>query len=151
MSIYADTNFITRLYLERPETAHAESIFSVEKNLLPITWLTRLEVINAFEQSVLTGFGQAQARISGELAAACQQQFRDDLSHGVAMRLVSISQAEVSAKFEEIALRHTARHGFRAYDILHVASALILGCRSFWSFDKKACQLAKLEGLKVIK
>jgi predicted nucleic acid-binding protein len=151
MSIYADTNFITRLYLERPETAHAESIFSVEKNLLPITWLTRLEVINAFEQSVLTGFGQAQARISGELAAACQQQFRDDLSQGVAMRLVSISQAEVSAKFEEIALRHTARHGFRAYDILHVASALILGCRSFWSFDKKACQLAKLEGLKVIK
>ena len=89
--------------------------------------------------------------ISGELAAACQQQFRDDLSQGVAMRLVSISQAEVSAKFEEIALRHTARHGFRAYDILHVASALILGCRSFWSFDKKACQLAKLEGLKVIK
>lgn len=151
MSIYADTNFITRLYLERPETAHAESIFSIEKNLLPITWLTRLEVINAFEQSVLTGFGQAQARISGELAAACQQQFRDDLSQGVAMRLVSISQAEVSAKFEEIALRHTARHGFRAYDILHVASALILGCRSFWSFDKKACQLAKLEGLKVIK
>jgi predicted nucleic acid-binding protein len=151
MSIYADTNFITRLYLERPETAHAESIFSVEKPLLPITWLTRLEVINAFEQSVLTGFGQTQARISAELAAACQQQFRDDFSQGVAMRLVSISQAEVSAKFEEIALRHTARHGFRAYDILHVASALILGCRSFWSFDKKACQLAKLEGLKVIK
>ena len=151
MSIYADTNFITRLYLERPETAHAESIFSVEKPLLPITWLTRLEVINAFEQSVLTCFGQTQARISAELAAACQQQFRDDLSQGVAMRLVSVSQAEVSAKFEEIALRHTARHGFRAYDILHVASAFILECRSFWSFDKKACQLAKLEGLKVIK
>lgn len=151
MSIYADTNFITRLYLERPETAHAESIFSVEKPLLPITWLTRLEVINAFEQSVLTGFGQAQVRISAELAAACQQQFRDDLNQGIAMRLVSVSQAEVSTKFEEIALRHTARHGFRAYDILHVASALILKCRSFWSFDKKASQLAKLEGLKVIK
>ncbi len=151
MSIYADTNFITRLYLERPETAHAESIFSAEKPLLPITWLTRLEVINAFEQSVLTGFGKAQARISAELATACQQQFRDDFSQGVAMRLVSISQAEVSAKFEEIALRHTARHGFRAYDILHIASALILKCRSFWSFDKKACKLAKMEGLKVIK
>ncbi|MEQ1750291.1 MAG: type II toxin-antitoxin system VapC family toxin [Prosthecobacter sp.] len=151
MSTYADTNFITRLYLERPETALAESVFSVELPLLPITWLTRLEVINAFEQSVLTGFGEAQSRISAELAAACQQQFRDDLTQGVAMRLVNVSQAEISAKFEEIALRHTARHGFRAYDILHVAAALILKCQSFWSFDKKACKLAKLEGLKVIK
>ncbi len=151
MSAYADTNFITRLYLERPETAQAEKVFSADLPLLPITWLTRLEVINAFEQSVLTGFGEVQSRISAELAAACQQQFRDDLTQGVAMRLVNISQAEVSAKFEEIALRHTARHGFRAYDILHVAAALILKCQSFWSFDKKASKLAKLEGLKVIK
>lgn len=151
MSTYADTNFITRLYLERPETAQAESIFSAELPLLPIIWLTRLEVINAFEQSVLTGFGDAQSRVSAELAAACQQQFRDDLAQGVAMRLVNVSQAEISAKFEEIALRHTARHGFRAYDILHVAAALVLKCQSFWSFDKKACKLAKLEGLKIIK
>lgn len=55
------------------------------------------------------------------------------------------------AKFEEIALRHTARHGFRAYDIMHVAAALVLKCQSFWSFRKKACKLAKLEGLKIIK
>ena len=150
MSTYADTNFVTRLYLERPETAKAESVFNVELPLLPITWLTRLEVINAFEQSVLTGFGEAQARVSAELAAACQQQFRDDLAQGVAMRLVNVSQAEVSAKFEEIALRHTARHGFRAYDILHVSAALVLKCQSFWSFDKKACKLAKLEGLKIL-
>lgn len=151
MSIYADTNFFTYLYLEDTGSGRADALLKQNLPLLPITWLTRLEVINAFEQSVLTGCGQAQARISAELAAACQQQFRDDLSQGVAMRLVSVSQAEVSAKFEEIALRHTARHGFRAYDIFHVASALILKCRSFWSFDKKACQLAKLEGLKVIK
>lgn len=35
-------------------------------------------------------------------------------------------------------------------DILHVAAALVLKCQSFWSFDKKACKLAKLEGLMVI-
>ena len=151
MSIYADTNFFTYLYLEDAGSGRADALLKQNLPLLPITWLTRLEVINAFEQSVLTGFGQAQARISGELAAACQQQFRDDLSQGMALRLVSVSQAEVSAKFEEISLRHTARYGFRTYDILHVASAIILGCRSCWSFDKKACQLAKLEGLKVIK
>ena len=50
--------------------------------------------------------------------------------------------------------RHGSQH-FRATpesvmiaDILHVASALLLGCDTFWSFDVKALKLAKLEGLK---
>jgi predicted nucleic acid-binding protein len=72
------------------------------------------------------------------------------LAEGIAMRLVEVSLAAVAAKFEDIALRHTAQHGFRAYDILHAAPAHVLGCREFWSFDKKASKLAKLEGLKTI-
>jgi predicted nucleic acid-binding protein len=150
MSVYADTNFITRLYLERPETSVAEKLFRSASPVFPVIWLTRLEVINAFEQSVLTGFGEARARVSAELAAACQQQFRDDLSQGLAMKLVNVSQAEVSARFEAIAMRHTAKHGFRAYDILHVAAAQVLRCERFWSFDKKAVKLAKLEGMRVM-
>lgn len=150
MNIYADTNFITRLYLERPETNVAESRMHDEQPCLPVTWLLRLEVINSFEQAVLTGFGEAQSRISANLAAACQQQFRDDLRHGIVMKRTEIRQTELERVFEEISLRHTAKHGFRTYDILHVASALLLKCRSFWSFDKRACKLAKLEGLKLI-
>ena len=48
-----------------------------------------------------------------------------------------------------IARRHTARHGFRTYDLMHVASALLLGCRNFWSFDEKVRKLAALEGLQI--
>jgi predicted nucleic acid-binding protein len=51
--------------------------------------------------------------------------------------------------FRELSNRHTAKGGFRTYDILHVASALVLGCDTFWSFDAKAKKLAKLEGLAV--
>ncbi len=39
---------------------------------------------------------------------------------------------------------------FRACDILHVTLALLLGCLEFWSFNKKGCKLAKLEGLKTV-
>ena len=53
--IYADTNFITRLYLERPETNVAENRMRDEQPCLPVTWLLRLETINSFEQAVLTG------------------------------------------------------------------------------------------------
>ena len=150
MNIYADTNFITRLYLERPETNVAENRMRDEQPCLPVTWLLRLETINSFEQAVLTGFGESQNRISANLTASCQQQFRDDLRHGIVMKRVEIRQTELERLFEEISLRYTAKHGFRTYDILHVASALLLKCRSFWSFDKRACKLAKLEGLKLI-
>jgi predicted nucleic acid-binding protein len=150
VNIYADTNFFTYLYLEDAGSGKADGLMRQHRPVFPILWLTRLEVINAFEQSVLTGFGEARARVSAELAAACQQQFRDDLSQGLAMKLVNVSQAEVSARFEDIAMRHTAKHGFRTYDILHVAAAQVLRCERFWSFDKKAVKLAKLEGMRVM-
>jgi predicted nucleic acid-binding protein len=44
--------------------------------------------------------------------------------------------------------RYTARHGFRTYDILHVASARALGCSRFLTLDAKARKLARLVGLK---
>lgn len=44
--------------------------------------------------------------------------------------------------------RHTAAHGFRTYDVLHVTTAIHLGCSRFWSYDAAAIKLAKLEGLQ---
>lgn len=150
MTVYADTNYVTRLYLERPEAGRAQVLFETERPLLPVPWLLRLEVVNALQQAIYSGFGESVAQISAGHAAACQQQFREDLRDGTVMRLTHISLHEVSRHFEEIALRHTAKHGFRAYDILHVASALTLKCSTFWSFDKRASKLAKLEGLRIL-
>jgi predicted nucleic acid-binding protein len=150
MSIYADTNYLTRLYLERPETDDAQELFRLHRAVLPITWILRLEVINSFQQAVFSGFGEESSHVPIEHAAACQQHFRDDLRDGVAFQLTDSPLAEVSRLFEEIAFRWTAKHGFRAYDILHVSSALALGCTAFWSFDKRATKLAKLEGLEIM-
>lgn len=149
MTIYADTNYLTRFYLDRPESEASDSLCEKHQPVFPITWLLRLELVNAFEQAVFTGMGTAGSRVSPNLAAACQEFFKEDLRLGIAMKMVELSMREVTTRFEEIALRHTARHGFRSYDILHVASALVLGCQEFWSFDQRACKLAKLEGLKL--
>jgi predicted nucleic acid-binding protein len=150
MSIYADTNFFTYLYLEDGGSGKADQLMQEQHPVLPITWLLKAEVINAFEQAVFSGYGESQKRVNAELVASCQQQFRDDLRHGIVMKRMEVRQTELERLFEEISLRYTAKHGFRTYDILHVASALLLKCRSFWSFDKRACKLAKLEGLKLI-
>ncbi len=148
MSIYSDTNFIVRLYLEKPESGEARALMAEHRRCLPVFWLLRLEVINGIEQSVFTGYGETRQRISHNLAAACQQHFRDDLREGIAMGMVDVPNAVLRRLVEDLSLRHTAKHGFRAYDLMHVAAALALKCKTFWSYDKRASILAGLEGLK---
>ena len=150
MNIYADTNFFTYLYLEDSGSGRADALVSNHRPALPITWLLRIEIINAIEQATFSGYGETQKRITPEFASACQQMFRSDLKEGLVMQAAEVPLHALTRLFEEISLRHTARHGFRTYDILHVASALLLKCHTFWSFDKRASKLAKLEGLKII-
>ena len=55
----------------------------------------------------------------------------------------------VFAAAAEISVRHTRATGNRAYDILHVAAAKILGATEFWSLDGRQRTLAAAEGLTV--
>jgi predicted nucleic acid-binding protein len=154
MKPYVDTNFLTRLYLALPGTSEAvqemDQLRNTSREALPITWHHRLETINAFQLLV---FASAQSphqpRVTLEQAAAAQADFQGDLSKPTFFREVPLVLSELEHRFEELSLRHTARHGFRTYDLLHVASALVLKCDGFWSFDPKASKLAALEGLKV--
>ena len=152
MAVYTDTNFLTAVYLPIDDGDRALGLLEearVARELpLPVTWLLRVELINAFEQSVFTARTSGQARVTPQMAAAAQASFRDDVLAGRALEHREIEMDQLVAQFESLALRHTARHGFRTYDLLHVASALVLGCATFWSFDERAKRLARLEGLQ---
>jgi len=50
---------------------------------------------------------------------------------------------------ERLSARHTGAHGHRAFDVLHVATALHLGAREFLTFDTSQRKLAAAEKLKV--
>ncbi len=153
MSPYADTNFFTRAYLELPGSQAADRLLLTarkgESAPLPLTWLHRVETLNAFQLHVFLAREAGQTFISPEQAALAYANFRGDVQSGEFLRPVAIPTAELEKQFEELSLRHTARHGFRTYDLLHVASALVLKCDGFWSFDPKASRLAALEGLKI--
>jgi predicted nucleic acid-binding protein len=152
MAAYTDTNFLTAVYLPVGESLNALALLdqagATGELPLPVTWLLRVELINAFEQSVFTARTSGQGRVTPEMAAVAHASFRDDLLAKVVLQSVEIDMKQLVAKFEALALRHTARHGFRSYDLLHVASALVLGCTTFWSFDERAKRLARLEGLQ---
>lgn len=155
MSPYADTNFFTRAYLKLPESEEADRLLELaaqgKSNPLPVTWLHRIETVNAFQLHVFFARSPGQPYVTSEQAALALANYREDLQRAAFLNPMAIATVEVERQFEELALRHTARHGFRTYDLLHVACALVLKCDGFWSFDPKASKLAALEGLKVRK
>jgi len=148
--IYADTNFFTNTLVDMAHRAEAEHLLSECHASLPVTWLHRLEVVNALQQCVfLTRQGMQELRVTTELALAVEGRFFDETDLGGRYRHFEIKPSAVETVFRDLSHRHTAKDGFRTYDILHVSSALVLGCDTFWSFDAKAKKLAKIEGLAV--
>jgi hypothetical protein len=151
MKPYADSNFFTRLYLVLPDSQLAAALLEdaprETASPLPITWLHRLEIVNALQLHVFAGRVHGQPRITPEQAATAQATFREDLDRADFLRGAHLIHEKLVGGFEDISIRHTGRYGFRVYHIIHVASALLLGCDTFWSFDANASRLAKMEGL----
>lgn len=152
MKLYADTNFFGRIYLGLPirrdilEWFH--SLSTKHPVPMPVTWLHQSELCNALQLYVFRGRAGLTPRITPERSGAAWAQFREELRNGE-LSPANLSVSELVEQAEELSLRHSARYGFRAYDVLHVSSALLLGCDVFLSFDAQASRLAKLEGLKL--
>jgi len=153
MRPYADTNFFTRLYLSLPESAQADRLVEQAKSKgappLPITWLHQVELTNAFEFSVWLSKQRGQPRVTPQNAAVALETFKADLASEIFLCSAAVDVSTLTSLFEDVASRHTAKHGFRTYDILHVVAARVLGCDRFFSFDAKSNKLAQIEGLEV--
>ena len=153
MKPYADTNFYTRVYLSLPESEQADLLFTLAKGRgaarLPVTWLHQMELANAIEMSVWLGKQGGRPHVTPQNAAVALETFRSDLAEEAFLHGATLEVSALQPLFQETSARHTAKHGFRTYDILHVVSARLLGCDHFFSFDAKANALAKIEGLKI--
>ena len=153
MKVFADTNFFTCALLDLECTDSAASLMThlgENGESLPVTRLIRMEFTNALQRLVFEAkHGSQILRMSQDLALLARAEFDEGLASGELLRWSPIPEGELEEAFEMLSYRHTAKHGFRTYDLQHVASALLLGCDTFWSFDVKARKLAKLEGMKV--
>jgi len=149
---YADANVLARYYLayDGRKDAHAlmEKVVKGKTAPLPATTLLRLELANALQRLVHETRKGGQWRVTPEGAGAAWAFFEEDLADGVLFQAVALSLEDIADDVQAITERHTAREGFRTYDVIHVSAAQMLRCDTFWSFDKKALKLAKLEGLK---
>jgi len=154
MTTYPDTNALVQIYLHLPgETAAMDFIRAGAVRgavTCPVSDLLRFEVANAIERMVFESRHGSGQRIKPESALLANGDFEADLAAGVWLRRIPLSLTDIEREFDSLVRMHTAKHGFRTYDIIHVASALKLKCRRFLSFDAKANALATLAGLKTL-
>jgi predicted nucleic acid-binding protein len=142
MVAFADTGFIASLYLKESTSASARAAVQAAPVALPITPLVMLELRNAFNRAV------QRRRITLAQRDALWQDVEADIAGGflVPVPVASVPLHDTARKLSD---RHTPSLGTRSLDLLHVAAALALEARVFFSFDDRQRKAAAKEGLEV--
>jgi predicted nucleic acid-binding protein len=142
MSAFADTGLLASLYLEEATTKRAERAMEGHTEPLTLTPLAVLELRNALNLAIVRG------RISEAERDAAWHRFQAHIQVGVFTH-AAIPAAELHEKARELSDRYTPKLATRSLDLLHVAAALLLGAKVFYSFDERQRQAADAEGLKI--
>jgi predicted nucleic acid-binding protein len=139
---YADSSFVCSLYT--PDTNSPAAIARMKRQRRPLilTGLHRLEFRNALRLRVFRGEITAEERESSIQAMLAD--FAADVFVFAEMRW-----PELLLEAERLSATHSEVLGTRSLDILHVASALLLGAQEFMTFDHRQSALAAAVGLIV--
>ena len=138
----ADTSFLFSLYGNDEHTSRALSWMKAKRKALTLTPLSEYELSNALR------FAEYRKGIAPGEATLFWSQFEADRARGrLAIKICNL--AEVVEEAKRISAMHTLTGGHRGFDILHVASALVVHAKEFLTFDANQKKLAQAEGLVV--
>ena len=142
MNAYADTGFLCSLHAPDAHTGRVIAWLKGKRHSLPFTGLHRLEFRNALRLRV---FRREITPAQRELSI---QAMLSDLAAGVFAH-AEADWPQVLLEAERLSAGHSEVIGTRSLDILHVASALVLGAEQFVTFDTRQGALARAAGLRV--
>ena len=146
MIAYPDTSYLSAIYRLQDNSQAASSHFAALPEALHVTGLLLYE----FRQSCrLQVWLHKQNRTMGSSKVDCDKALNmldSDLADGTLV-VVPAVWPEVHAIAERLSSKYTHGFGNRAFDTLHVATALHLGASQFLSFDARQREIAKAEGL----
>jgi hypothetical protein len=142
MVAYADTSFLVSLYGQDANSAPAQQMAAALKVPLALTPLLRHEARNAVRLAV---FRKEITAVERQRVIAA---IEADVQTG-ALADSPLTWADVYRQAETLSANHTEQLGTRASDVLHVAAALALGVKEFYTFDTRQKALATAAGLKV--
>jgi predicted nucleic acid-binding protein len=137
--IYADTSFVASLYIPGTYSPAALTAVRPLRTHLLITSLGELEFANAMALRVL------RKELSASESASVFAHFRKDILDGV-FRVSPVPNG-VFERAIQLSQKHTPRVGTRTLDVLHVAAAITLRARFFYTFDQSQAELARAANL----
>lgn len=148
MIAFPDTSFLCAFYRRQDNSPSAAAYFKAMPEALHVSGLLLYE----FRQSVrFQVWLHSRDKNKGYPQSDCDRALADlqaDLDVGTVV-MVSADWPDVHRLAETLSKRHTIPSGHRAFDVLHIATALHLGAREFLTFDATQRKLVLAEKLKV--
>lgn len=148
MVAYPATSFLCALYRPQSNSWHAARHVSAMKEALHVASPLLFEFRQSARwQSWLHATDPAKGFPRKE-AQAMLAMLQANIAQG-ALVVVPVDWADVVGIAERLSAQYTWTEGHRGFDVLHVATAVHLGCREFLTFDRQQRGLAEAEGLRV--
>lgn len=141
MVICADTSFLFSLYGNDSNTKRAVKWMMSQRGALTLTPLNEYELGNALR------FAEFRKGIARGEAALFLAQFEADRASG-RIRIQVCNLADVLDEAKRLSATHTLSGGHRGFDILHVATAIIMKAKQLLTFDANQKKLAEAEGIQ---
>ena len=142
-AIYADPSALLKLYLNEPQSRAMTTWRAKIKGSLMVTHHGRVELLNGI------GLAAHRGMVTDAVGDAALAALDDDFEQG-RYTVTDMLWRATMKRAGDLSRQYTRRIGCRSLDILHVASALELKCRSFLTFDVRQQQLARSVKLKLI-
>lgn len=141
--IYADTSVLVALLVNDSNTTKALELLTSMRRPLVFNRLLKLELGNALQLNLSAKKLKARDVSVAELLI-------EDLIKSNRWIEVEPDWERVFDRARGLSKAHTKQTYSRSLDILHVACAMELQVRKFFSFDDRQCQLAERAGLSVV-
>jgi predicted nucleic acid-binding protein len=142
MVVFADTSFLFAVYGNDAHTPVALNWLRETRQTVCVSELADFELCNALR------FAQFAGRLAYGDAARFLAQYESDRAAG-RLRLEICNLADVVREAKRLSGMYTAEQGHRAFDILHVATAISQRAERFLTFDANQKKLAEAEGIGV--
>ncbi len=148
MIAFPDTSFLCALYVRQNNSAAAAAHFMAMPEALQVSSLMLYEFRQSVRFQVWLHERDKNKGYPQNIAEAALCKLQANMEAGAVMP-VAVDWPDVFRLAETLSKRHTISSGHRAFDLLHVATAMHLGAREFLTFDANQRKLAAAEKLKV--
>jgi predicted nucleic acid-binding protein len=142
MVIYPDTSFLVSLYIDEGSSVQSRGFMARTRDTICFTPFHRLETRTALRLRAFRG------DITLDLLKACLRRLEEDIADDIITHF-PLNWSDALREAERIGEAFIVQTGSRSGDLLHVASALVLGATEFISLDLRQVELARRSGLKV--